>query len=72
MADTHAIVDSLADSPLSVPGRDIRRTELELQRCHHAIQRLEAVCLWRLPVSVKVDEAGSDDEAARVDRASAA
>src|SRR5260370_2668124 len=67
VADADAIVDSLAGTSLAVPGSDIRRAELELERRRHAVQRIEPICLGRLSVSVKVDEARGDDEAARVD-----
>src|SRR5439155_26680643 len=71
-----AIVDSLAPrSPgaaLAVPGSDVGRAELELERCGHAVQRVEPICLRRLSVRVQVDEARGDHEAVRVYRIPAA
>src|SRR5260370_23114706 len=67
VADADAIVDSLAGTSLAVPGSDIRRAELELERRRHAVQRIEPICVARLSVSGKAHQARGDDEAARVD-----
>ena len=71
MADADAVVDSLAGATLAVPGVDVRRSKLELERCRNAIQRSEPIRLGYGSVIVKVDEARSDDEACRIDRVSA-
>ena len=72
MANADTVVDSLAGAALAVPGIDVRRSELELERCRHAVQRSEPIRLRYCSVIVKVDEARSDDEARRIDRVSAA
>ena len=68
VADADTVIDPLAGGALAVPGSDIRRSELELQRRRHAVQRLEAVGLRRLAVRVQVDEARGDDKPPRIDR----
>ena len=67
VADADAVVHPLAGSALAVPGSDVRRAEFELERCRHAVERIEPICLGRLSVCVQVDEPRGDDEAARVD-----
>jgi hypothetical protein len=72
MADADAVVDHLAGASLAVPGVDVGRTELELERSRHAVEGIEAICLGRLAVGVDVDEPRCDDEPPRIDRISAA
>ena len=72
VTDAHAVVDSLAGTSFAIPRVDVRRAELELERCRHAVERLHPICLRRHSVRVNVNEAGRHDEAARVDRIAAA
>src|SRR6267143_2002451 len=68
VADADAIVDALAGTALAVPGVDVRRAELELERRRHAVERVVAVGLGRLSVRVDINEAGRVDYASCVDR----
>ena len=61
VADAHSIVDSLTRTSLAVPRIDIRRPELQLEGCRHAVQRLEPISLGRRSVRMKIDEAGCDN-----------
>src|SRR6266550_8016833 len=71
VTDADAIVDSLPGTSLAVPRIDIGRTELELERCRHAVERLEPIRLGRRSMRVQVNEPRRDDEVARIDRVSA-
>src|SRR5206468_7586025 len=53
VADADAVVDTLAAISLTIPGSDVRRAKLELERCGHAVQRIEPICLGRLSVRVQ-------------------
>ena len=72
VADADAVVDALAGAALAVPGVDVRRSQLELERRRHTVQRSEPIGLGYGSVIVKVDEPRSHDEACRIDRVSAA
>src|SRR5260221_8892484 len=67
VTDAHAVVDSLAGAALAIPRVDVRRSELELECCRHAVERTEPIDLRRLSVIVQVDEARGDDKVVRVD-----
>ncbi len=69
--DADAVVDALAGFALAVPGLDVRRADLELERGRDAVQRIEAIGLRVLSVRVQVDEARGDDQAPCVERVSA-
>jgi hypothetical protein len=70
VTNADAVVDSLAGTSLAIPRVDIRRSNLELERCRHAIERSVPVDLRCLSMIVQVDEARRDDKPARVDRVS--
>ena len=71
VADARAEVDRRLPRALRVPRIDIRRADFEFERRGNAVGGLSHVVGGRLAVLVEVDEAGSDHEAARVDRRAA-
>ena len=71
VADADAVVDYLTGAALVVPGSDIGRAELELERGRHTVQRIEPIGLRALSVRVQIDEARGDDQAPCIDRVTA-
>ena len=68
VADRCAVVDERLPFPRFVELGNVLRSDLELERGGHAVEREDAIVLVILPVCVEVDEARRDDEAFGVDR----
>jgi hypothetical protein len=71
VADAGAVVDGRFSRSLAVPRVDVAGADLELQRSRHAVGRFPHVIGRRLPMLMEIDEAGRDDQPARVDRRAA-
>ena len=67
--DAHAVVDDLAAVALVVPGVDVTRADLELERGRDAVAHHQRVRLLALAVLVQVDESRRHDQASRIDDA---
>ena len=67
VADRHAVVDDLSAFTRLVPSRHVARAHLQLEGRGDAVAHHHPVRLLLLAVLVKVDEAGRDDVARRVD-----
>ena len=67
VSDRRAVVEQRAALARRIPVVDRHGAALELERRRHAVPRLVAIALHRLPVRVRIDEARRDDEAADVE-----